>query len=376
MDTVVKEQLKVATPAFQEMVSRAQKCSGMIDSIPATMLMEIKLQDNTLSITTTDGPNWLVVKQDNVQGNNFSIVVNSQLFSQLISRLTSSEIELTVEESSLVVKSNGIYKLELPLDAGEVVKNLPLPFPFDFETPKVHITSEQVKSICTISKASKAQTREFPALFSYYCNDTMVVTSDSYKCCFNPIKLFESPVCLPDKLVDYLPLAGDDSGLDVYQNDTIVAFCSSKGTLYGAKSTKEDLQDYPIDILISSKDNQAFTYSAMINRTLLVNALERMSLFTQLYDRNCVMLTFTKDALTLSCKQTSSNESIKYLQPLSDDVTYTCSVDVTMLMDQLKVGNREDVQIKFECSPQAESIQVNCNETTQLLGLLLEDTQS
>ena len=373
MDTAVLQQLKISTPIFQEMVSRAQKCSGMIDGIPATMLMEVRLQDNVLHITTTDGPNWLTVLQDKIQGNDFSIVVNSQLFSQLISRLTAPEIELTVEDSSLVVKSNGTYRLELPLDAGEIVRRLPIPVDFDTEVSKEHITSEQIKSICTISKASKAQTKEYPSLFSYYCDDKMVVTSDSYKCCFNPIKLFETPVCLPDKLVDYLPLASDENGLDVQQNDTLVLFSSSKGMLFGAKSTQEDLQNYPIAELLASKDKQAFTYSPTINRTLLINALERMSLFTQLYDRNGVVLTFNKEGLSLSCKQTSSNEFVKYLQPLADDVTYSCSVDVTMLMDQLKVGNREDIQIKFECSPDSEAIQISCNETTQLLGLLIED---
>ena len=86
MNTVLTK-VTVATPVLQDLVARAVKGSTMVDVIPLSCLMQVKIKDNKLFVRTTDNINYLTTFA-NVTAPDFEIVVPSKLFSQTISKLS------------------------------------------------------------------------------------------------------------------------------------------------------------------------------------------------------------------------------------------------------------------------------------------------
>ena len=56
-------ELKIKTSELQEMVGKAAKCVSNNKLIPLTSLMSIKVEDNLLTLTTTDATNYFYVSK-------------------------------------------------------------------------------------------------------------------------------------------------------------------------------------------------------------------------------------------------------------------------------------------------------------------------
>ena len=102
--------LTLKTLKLQEMVSKAIKGASNNKMIPITSLMAIQWQDGVLTLITTDAANTLKII-DKVEGEEFYVVVQTELFSKLVAKTTTETITLTLKESSLEVKGNGILIL-------------------------------------------------------------------------------------------------------------------------------------------------------------------------------------------------------------------------------------------------------------------------
>ena len=99
--------LTVNTQTLQTMVVKSMKGASCNKMIPLTSLMAIELKDNRLSLITTDATNYLYVSETKVEGDDFYVVVQADMFSKLISRLTCEKVKLELSDNVLKVKGNG-----------------------------------------------------------------------------------------------------------------------------------------------------------------------------------------------------------------------------------------------------------------------------
>ena len=156
--------LKLKTKTLQEMTQKAMKGASNNKILPLTSMIAIQLKENTLTLTTTDFSNYLEIRQDKVEGEDFYVVVMADLFSKLVGKLTTEEVTLSVTDKVLAIKANGQYKMELPVDEdGELVK-----FP-DYKNSgetvnKCEVKLATLKSIWNTNKASVAQDLTTPSL--------------------------------------------------------------------------------------------------------------------------------------------------------------------------------------------------------------------
>ena len=367
------QKLVVRTSILQDLTVRASKGSSCIESLPLTCLMEIKLENDVLSLTTTDGPNYITVKETGITGSPFYIVVETKLFSQLVSKITTQEITLETDGNSLKVIGNGTYNIALRLENGE-----PIRFPsieFDYSVNKVHISPEQLRSILTNNKASIATTKEDPILICYYLDDQKVLTTDGYKCCVNNIKAFESPVCLEQKIMDLTSFVVDDNGVDIQLDRGKVCFSSSKGTLVGPRVEEQDAMTYPVQDVLETANTQKYSSSCRLNRNALIDTLERLSLFSSDYDRNAVYLTFETDGVTVSNKKSGSNEFLRYIDTPTPAPTQDISVamDIGMFKPILQTGTKDSVELRYNPNiDENPTMIVNVNDTVQAITILDE----
>lgn len=364
METLVQQKVTIKTTLLQELIGKAVKACSMVDAFIITGLLQITVKDNMITVQSTDNVNTLYLKRKDVEGE-LNIVVDAKLFSSLISKLTTPITEISVDNGRVVVKANGKYDFELVTEQDGSSISLPS-VSFDHDVSTNHITNEQLRSIITINKSCKADMKEMPSLFNYYMDSERVLTTDFFKVCSNPIRVFNTPVCLPPELVDLIPLVTDDNGVDIQRNNNIVAFSSTNGVLYGKTSVEEDLDNYPVSDLLETV-NESFSYNCIINRTLLVNALERLCLFTDGFDSNAVNMKFEADKVTLTTNKVGTHESIKFLQPSTIQGDFEVVIDATGLKQQLLSLPKEDITIGFGSE---SGIQIVCDNILQISGAL------
>ena len=355
--------LKLKTLKLQEMVSKAVKGASNNKMIPITSLMAIALKDGTLTLTTTDATNTLKVMAKDIEGDEFYIVVQADIFSKLVAKITTETITLTLKENSLEVKGNGTYHIELPLDEeGQLIK-----FPeyqFDTKVEKSEINLSTVKTLLNANKAALAQTMEIPCLTGYYFDDK-VITTDTFKVCSNDIKVFDRKTLLPAEMVELLALM-DDEKIDVQQDGNKLLFSSENVTVYGTEL--DGIEDYPAEAIDAYLETE-FSSVCKLPKSALLNVLDRLMLFVSSYDKNGVYLTFTQEGVIFSSKRSNGTELIKY-QDSKDFKPYTCTADIELLESQISAQDGEVVELWYG---HEKAVKMTFGKITQIVALLEDD---
>ena len=364
--------LKINTNVFQSMVAKAVKGS-LNTNLYITQLMAISLKDNELVLTTTDGSNYLYVREQKVAGDDFYAVVPVEKFSKLISKLTCEEVTLEVatnkgEPEKLVVHGNGKYIIELPFDEDGNMVEFPDPVSAGLsDAVEEDVKLSTIHLILATAKAALQVAKTRTCYCGYYMGDR-VVTTDSYKICGIDIKLFDRPMLLPPELVDLLDLLGEEDVKVLHDDETLI-FRSASTTVYG--KVMEGIEDFKIDAISSLLDEQ-FGSSCKIDKSLLLQLLDRLAIFVDVYDKNSVYLTFTKDGLLVSSKRDKGSELIPYRES-ENFKDYTCCLDIELFRSQVRANQSTLIQILYGNDASIKMVDANVK---QIVALAEDDRDS
>jgi DNA polymerase III sliding clamp (beta) subunit (PCNA family) len=365
--------LTINTALFQNMVAKAIKGANSKNDLLITQLMHIKLQDNVLTLTTTDSTNYLYISENKIAGDDFDVVVSADKFSKLISKLTCENVTLEVptakkgELDTLIIKGNGKYVLELPYDEeGELVEfddpMSEVEFGDDWKQTTTKLST--VRLILSTAKAALLVGKDDMCYSDYYMGDRVVAT-DTYKICGIDIEMFDEPKLLSPQLVDLLDVMSQED-IEVWAKDDVVIFITENVTVYGM--IDEGIEDYKIDA-ISGLLDEKFASSCKIEKGALVQMLDRLALFVDITDKNSVYLTFTKDGLLVSSKKDSGSEIIPYKE--SDNFTdYTCCLDIDLFRAQVKAYASDVIEMLYG---KENSIKMVCGNVKQIVALAEDD---
>lgn len=359
--------LMLKTEKLKELVSRATKGVGNNKLIPLTSLMAIELKDSVLTLITTDATNYLYIREDNIIGDDFYVVVDANVFSKLISKMTCDNVTLEIKNQVLEVKGNGTYKIELPLDEnGEYIK-----YPDPYNKLKSVVEDEGVINRTTIQaildtvKPALAVTLENPCYTGYYMGDNVVAT-DTYKIASMNIKMFDTAKLLSAELVDLLAVMSAEK-INVERHDNDIAFITPDCIVFG--KLMEGLEDFAIDPIMDLV-NTEFGSSCSVPKNALLQLLDRLSLFVGPYDKNAIHLTFTQNGLQVSSKATNGIEIINYVSS-SNFKDFTCAVDIQMLTNEVKAISNDVIELYYG---EDNAIKMTDGNITIIVALL-EDTE-
>lgn len=356
--------LVVKTLLLQELMAKAIKGVSNNKMIPITWLIAIELKNNQLTLTTTDATNTLKVSAKDVEGEDFYVTVQADIFSKLVAKMTSDHITLKVTESGLEVVGNGKYNIEIPLDEegkGIVMKGKKVNWGTDIETVSLKI----LKTMLTVNKVSLAKTMEVPCLTAYYVGDK-ILTTNGFKVCATDINVFKSPVLLPAELVNLLDVIDKDS-ISVRQSDKYIEFGTENITVFGAKLSDE-LENYPV-AGIQGYLGTDFVSSCKLSKSGLLSVLDRLLLFITPYDKNGLYMTFTENGLQISSKQSTGIEEIPYTSK-ENFKPFTCCVNIEMIQPQVSAINEECIELSFGHD---KAIKMVSGDVTQITALLEDD---
>ena len=335
--------------------------------IPITGLMSIELNDHKLTLAATDAINYLFVIEDKVDGEDFSVVVQAETFSKLISRMTSENTSLELVGEELRVTGNGEYKIELPLDEeGELIK---FPRPLDSVNisdvePDCLLNLSTVRKLLMVNKPALATSLDVPCYTGYYVGDE-VISTDTYKICGTDIKLFDAPSLISPEMMDLLDVMTNETIHVFIDGNTIV--CETPDCIvYGKELEGKD--NYQVDA-ISGLLELEFPSECSVSKDALLQALDRLSLFVGPYDKNGIYMTFTRDGLSLSSKKSSGTEVIPY-KTSKDFKDFTCCINIEMLQSQVKAHVLDELTM---CYGLDNALKIVDGNVTQIIAYEEDD---
>lgn len=361
-------QLKIKTEKLKDMVSRAIKGASNNKLIPITSLMAVELRSNILTLTTTDATNYLYIKEEKVEGDDFYVVVPVEVFSKLVARMTCENVTLTLAEKMnvLEVKGNGNYNIELPMDEeGNPIK---YPDPLDSieldssKATEIHLST--VQAILNSVKPSLANTLEIPCYTGYYIGDRVVGT-DTYKIASLNVKIADEAMLVSQETMNLLDVMTSEK-IWMQIVDDVIVFTTPDCAVYATKM--EGINDYSIGA-ISGLIAADFDSMCKLPKATILQVLDRLSLFVGTYDKNGINLTFTSDGLQISSKSSSGVEIIPYSES-QNFKDFTCMIDIESLIAQIKAQVTDVIMLYYG---KDNSIKMVDGNLTQILALMEEE---
>lgn len=356
----------VKTFVLQEMMSKAVKGASLNRMLPLTSMLCIKLENNKLTLITTDMTNYLYISENNISGDDFSIVIPVDQFSKLIAKMTCEDVTLYFDEESLHVIGNGDYTIGLPIDEQGKLLTFPDPMSELQLGEKVYrISKVDIDKILTTVKPALSTLYEVPCYRGYRVGEEVIGT-DTYTLCSFDRSLFEGEeVLVPPELVNLLSVMDSDY-IQAQKIDDVLVFQTDNCTVYGREM--EGLDDYNIDA-IKRLLGQSFEHKCKVRKADLLNVLDRLSLFVGKYDDNGVYLTFNEDNIKFVSKQSNAFESVLYSES-TEFFPFSCCINIQTLITQVKSHSADSIEIWYG---DTNTIKIVDGDITQIIALLADD---
>lgn len=363
-------QLKIKTTVFQNLVNKALKGMGNNKMVPITTFIGIELENNTLTLHTMDGTNYLdVIAPAKIEGDDFYLVVAASQFSKLLSKTTSDYVEMSVDNGYLNFKGNGEYRIEIPMDEGEYIKFPKMPKKDDESGVKsVETQVTTIKKILATNSLAVARTLEEPVYTGYLFADK-VITTDAYVVCVNDMKVLPDKKLLTERFLNLLVLSESEKITVSYSDNGQMWAEGDQVRIYGSvleSSTGEDyVEQFPYEDIMGYV-NGDFPSMCEIQRSKIDSVLDRLSLFITPYDKNGLHFNFTKDGLVVSSKASTGTEVLAYSKS-QNFKEFECEIDVETLKSQLAAQEGDTVSIFYG---HENAVKMVDGKVTQVVSLL------
>ena len=330
--------------------------TSISDSI--TEVVELKSLEDSLTISITNNEYYVssIIKTTSVE--NLLATVNAKIFLGLVSKITTENIELSVVDNKvLVVKGNGTYKLPFVFKNDELVRVSPITI--ENPTCEFDLNSDVLKSI------NKYNSKEFlksglrkSTQKMYYIDQEGAITF-TVGACVNKFTLPKDiKFVVIEKFAKLFSLFDSEKvnfsfGYNVGVNSlpSAVFELSNATTKFVAIIGDNDylLKSIPTRA-IRARANELYPYSVVIEKSTLLEALDRISLFSQqdVYV-SYTHLYFDNDGLTIYDTKKTNNEEIAYASSveLDEPWEYTCLVDSNDLKIALETCTSQYLTLNF-----------------------------
>lgn len=359
-------ELKIKNAVLQDMVNKAIKGAGNDKVMPITELMGVEVVGQDLYLTTTNGENFLTVydKVETADGD-FAACIRADVFAKLIAKTTAEFVHLKFENNVLTVKGNGTHNIPAATDEdGELVQLERAGLSGIAETAST-VKSKDLKDAFTIGKTALATNNSTECFTGFYFYENGTVTSDGGKAAFTKKQIFKSPVLLRNSFMNLVPLFG---GEDVEVVETEQNVCLHAPGVIAVGNKMAQVAEFPIESIVQFTEVE-FPHTVKLNKTALLNVLDRVALFIGQYDRNGVRFNFGQNGVLITNLKASSSELLKAEGDLKE---FSFVLDVNSFKDMLSVNTDEAVKLSYG---NEQAVKIEFGDTVQVLATQVEDVQ-
>lgn len=350
------------TERLKELVGYAIRGAGFNKLLELSSYIGIRVEEGVLYLNTTDGTNYLCVS-DACLADDFDVTVNAELFSKLISKITSDTVDIEVVDNTLVVTGNGKYTLELVPD--ESGNQLSFPDRFPKETEEMgSLNAVEVVAINTTVKASLDNITGI-VYSSYYIGDVIASTDRRMMTIFNKA-VFDKPYMFNREFVDLMAISGADVTLSK-SDDMLLAesAISEKCSICICTKIPDNVSDFKIDSVKKFSELEVSSF-CRVRKAELLDLLDRLALFVTKFDDGAIQLEFTNTGVKVSSLASSGVEFIEYAE-CKNAINMTIKINIDRLRTELKSYNSDMVDLYYGSEM---CIKLVDGDITQIIALI------
>lgn len=353
----------IRTEKFKDICSKILPAVDTNETSTLSTTLELITDDKLLYVNVTNREYYVQVKLELDDEIDFHATVNANLFLKLISQITTDTIELSVDETNINIRGNGNYKLPLIYDNTELLE-LPK-IEITNETNSFNIKSEILKSILQYN--SKELTKGVisqPVQKLYYIDESGAITFTS-GACVNNFEL-DSPVKLlfNNRLVKLFKLFDTDNvtftlGYDPISEDIVqtkVRFDTNTISISAILSCDDTLlKKVPVAAIRNRANVENYPYSVTVNKELLLQAINRLSLFSSGIGNKEVIkpyitMEFSKDNVVIYDVKKENKETLLFDSSATNfeyDDAYEVIIDLVELRTTIETCTEQYLNINF-----------------------------
>lgn len=325
---------------------------------PISELIELELNNKNLTLKTTNKEYFFKTTIKDVTNTDeyFHVTVVADTFLTLITKTTSNEIKFEIVNNNLVLYGNGKYTFPLVLDNDQVVVLPEIEFKETGNEIKFEIDGNILKSIYEFNSRELNKEVAVDPIQKYYYLDNKGALTFVEGACISEFEINTTPfkLLLNERLVQLFKLfSGQKVNVTILKEATNINTDDSQVFKNKIKFTIEDseliailpdsdlVEKYP-SIQIRALANIDYPGQVIISKTLLLEALDRLSIFnrkgssTKVDLKKCGQLDFSNDSVKIISLKDQNSETIPYLNGSLKPFTFTSYVS---LSDLTKHGN-------------------------------------
>lgn len=308
----------IETQALKESCNKILNAIDSSGSSDLTDLVELKASEGKLYLNVTNTEYYVSAIFDISTDENFHATVNATKFLKLIPQLTTEAIEITFKDNYISIKANGNYKIPVVF-SGDSMMTLPK-IEIENKTCEMVIDSEILKSIAyyNVKELAKGIISNPDIQKLHYVDDKGALTFTSGACVNNfnlpkPIKIL-----LNNKIVKLFKLFDTDTvnfslGHDALSDEIIqtkIQIKNANTELTAILSCDDSLmRAIPVD-KIRARAEAVYPYSVNISKNDLLQAINRLCLFTGDDKAKPAIFDFSKDSLTIWDDNRNNSETL------------------------------------------------------------------
>ena len=314
--------------------------------------LELKSIGDVLYLNVTNRAYYVSVKFNLGHEENFHATVNAQLFLNLISKLTTEEIDISCTDRILKIVGNGEYKLPMIYHDNNLLE-LPV-IEIGNQTGTMNINSDTLISINLFNSKELVRGIAVKPVQNYYYVDELGAITFTSGACVNSFSL-EQPIkiLLDDKVVKLFRLFKSDEnvefsiGQDAISDTMIqtkVKFATPLVEITAVLPDSNLISSVPVSAIRGMADS-AYAYSVVIEKNLLLDALNRILLFTN--TNTYGFFEFTSSDLTIYDYSKENKETINLLNDCPSLEKYLLATDLANFRLILDGVEDEYITINF-----------------------------
>jgi DNA polymerase III sliding clamp (beta) subunit (PCNA family) len=315
----------IQTKSFQE------SCKKILDAVDTNSTsiinetLELEAKDNILTLNVTNKEYYVSVKVPLDIDVKLHAVVNAQLFLNLISKITTGNLEITIGDNALIVKANGNYKIPLIFES-DIIVALP-------KIDIINVTNTFTIKNTILQSILKYNTKELlksggasPVQKLFYIDEKGAITFTNGACVNNFTLDQKVVLTLTEKIVKLFKLFKSENinfsvGYDKLDSGILVqkvCFNDDHVSLTVIITTKEELIiKFPVQSIRKWVDDK-YDYVVTLDRISLLDSIGRLSLFSKKgSDLGFTNMVFDVSGVTVFDSKKENNEEIPYVNNVS-----------------------------------------------------------
>ena len=343
--------------ACKKILSAVDTDSAIKNVIYGYDTLEIDVKSGKLRLNVTNGEYYVSVAIDAPEDEAFRAVIDAKLFLTLISKVTTSEVEISINGNSLEVKANGTYRFPLKYFCEDM---LILPkLDFEESSSEFVIAKDKLLSMLNFNgKEFNNGTISRPIQKLYYLDDEGCITWTNSSACVNSFSL-SNKICvlLNQKVVKLFKLFKNDDVKFTLGHveeggvvQTRVKFEDDNVEIYSVVTSDETLLNSVPKDAIRNRANRTFLYHASLRASELSDAIDRLMLFSSSNEiaKDVCIFNFGKNSLSIYDAKKENVEKLDYYDTeIEDDVDFTINLNVLGIKNVLENSDEQFVVMNF-----------------------------